>query len=191
MRKKYVVRLSDEEREELGRVVKKLSGTSQKVRRAQILLKADADGPAWTDRQIAEAFGCRTKTVENVRQHLVERGFEQTLNGIGRKNPPTPKLLDGRQEAQVIAMRLSSPPPGYANWSLRLLARRVVELRIAGSISHETVRRTLKKKRHDQPEDRILGDSTRGRRGVRGRHGRGARYLRHAVRSGLSGSVHG
>jgi hypothetical protein len=181
MRKKYVVRLSDKEREELVRVVKKLSGTSQKVRRAQILLKADADGPGWTDRQIAEAFGCRTKTVENVRQHLVERGFEQTLNGIGRKSSPTPKLLDGKQEAQVIAMRLSSPPPGYANWSLRLLARRVVELRIVGSISHETVRRTLKKKRHDQPEDRILGDSARGRRGVRGRHGRGARHLRHAV----------
>ena len=127
MRKKYVVRLSDEEREELGRVVKKLSGTSQKVRRAQILLKADADGPAWTDRQIAEAYGCRTKTVENVRQHLVERGFEQTLEGIGRKSSPTPKLLDGKQEAQVIAMRLSSPPPGYANWSLRLLARCGVE----------------------------------------------------------------
>ena len=108
MRKKYVVRLTDEEREELSRLVKKLSGTSQKVRRAQILLKADINGPAWTDRQIAEAFGCRTKTVENVRQHLVERGLEQTLNGIKRKDPPTPKLLDGRQEAQVIAMRLSA-----------------------------------------------------------------------------------
>jgi hypothetical protein len=191
MQKKYVVRLTDEEREELGRVVKKLSGTSQKVRRAQILLKADADGPAWTDRQIAEAYGCRTKTVENVRQHLVERGFEQTLDGIPRKNPPTPKLLDGRQEAQLIAMRLSSPPPGYANWSLRLLARRVVELSIVESISHETVRRTLKKKRHDQPEDRILGDSARGRRGVCRGDGRGARHLRHGVRSGFSRPVHG
>jgi hypothetical protein len=186
-----VVRLSDEEREELGRVVRKLSGTSQKVRRAQILLKADADGPAWTDRQIAEAFGCRTKTVENVRQHLVERGFERTLNGIKRKNPPTPKLLDGRQEAQVIAMRLSSPPPGYANWSLRLLARRIVELSIVKSISHETVRRTLKKNRHDESEDRILGDPATGRRGVRRGDGRSARYLRHAVRSGVSRPVHG
>lgn len=191
MRKKYVVRLSDEEREELGRVVKKLSGTSQKVLRAQVLLKADADGPAWTDLQIAEAFGCRTKTVENIRQHLVERGFEQTLNGINRKNPPMPKLLDGKQEAQVIAMRLGAPPRGYANWSLRLLARRVVELSIVGSISHETVRRTLKKKRHDQPEDRILGDPARGRRGVCRRHGRGARHLRHAVRSCFSRRVHG
>jgi transposase len=147
MRKKYVVRLTDEERERLAAVVRKLSGTSQKVRRAHILLKADADGPGWSDRQIAEAFGCRTKTVENVRQHLVERGFEQTLDGVRRTTPPTPKLLDGEREAKVIATRLGPPPPGYANWTLRLLARRVVELSIVGggSISHETVRRTLKK----------------------------------------------
>ena len=145
MRKKYVVRLTDEERERLCAVVKKLSGTSQKVRRAQILVKADADGPGWTDRQIADAFGCRTKTVEDVRRHLVERGLERTLDGIKRSKPPTPKLLDGEQEAKVIATRLGPPPAGYANWTLRLLARKVVELSIVGSISHETVRRTLKK----------------------------------------------
>jgi hypothetical protein len=145
MQKKYVVRLTDEEREYLVAVVKKLSGTSQKVRRAQILLKADADGPGWTDGEIAEAFGCRTKTVENVRRHLVERGFEPTLDGIRRSEPPMPKLLDGEQEAKVIATRLSSPPAGYANWTLRLLASKVVELSIVKSVSHETVRRTLKK----------------------------------------------
>jgi len=145
MRKKYVVRLAGEEREQLAAVVKKLSGTSQKVRRAQILLKADADGPGWSDREIAEAFGCRTKTVENVRQHLAERGFEQTLNGIKRAMSPTPKLLDGEQEAKIIATRLGPPPAGYANWSLRLLAGKVVELSIVESVSHETVRRTLKK----------------------------------------------
>jgi len=145
MQKKYVVRLTDEERERLTAVVKRLSGTSQKVRRAQILLKADADGPAWTDGQIADAFGCRTKTVENVRQHLVERGFSQALDGVKRATPPTPKLLDGEQEAKVIATRLGPPPAGYANWTLRLLARKVVELSIAESVSHETVRRTLKK----------------------------------------------
>ena len=147
MRKKYVVRLTAEERDHLAGVIRKLSGTSQKVRRAQILLKADADGPGWTDRRIADAFGCRTRTVENVRRHLVERGFAQTLDGVGRATPPTPKRLDGEQEAKVIATRLGPPPPGYANWTLRLLARRVVELSIVvgGSISHETVRRTLKK----------------------------------------------
>ena len=145
MRKKYVVRLTNQERAVLLEVVKKLKGTSQKVRRAQILLKADVDGPGWTDRQIAEAFNCRSKTVENVRQHLVERGFDQTLNGIKRLKPPTPKLLDGKQEAKVIATRLGPPPPGYANWTLRLLARKVVELKIVGSVSHETIRRSLKK----------------------------------------------
>ena len=145
MRKKYVVRLTDQERAVLLEIVRKFKGTSQKVRRAQILLKADADGPAWTDRQIAEAFHCRSKTVENVRQHLVERGFDQTLNGIKRLKPPTPKLLDGKQEAKVIATRLGPPPPGYANWTLRLLARKVVELKIVESVSHETIRRSLKK----------------------------------------------
>jgi len=145
MRKKYIVRLTDAERAVLSDIVRKFKGSSQKVRRAQILQKADADGPCWTDRQIAEAFGCRIKTVENVRQHLVERGFEPTLNGIKPSKPPVPRLLDGKQEAKIIALRLGPPPPGYANWSLRLLARRVVELKIAPAVSHETIRRSLKK----------------------------------------------
>ena len=145
MQKKYIVRLSDEERDTLKEVVKKLKGTSQKVRRAQILLKADALGPSWSDDRIADAFSCRTRTVEKVRQRLVERGFNETLDGIKRATPPTEKLLDGEQEAEIIATRLGPPPIGYANWTLRLLARKVVELEIVDSISHETVRRTLKK----------------------------------------------
>ncbi len=123
MQKKYIVRLNDQERQELQFVIKKLSGTSQKVKRAQILLKADADGPAWTDAKIADAFCCRTKTIENVRQRLVERGFRETLDGKKRKTPPIEKLLDGEQEAKVIATRLGPPPKGYANWTLRLLAQ--------------------------------------------------------------------
>ena len=145
MQKKYVVRLTDQERNELAEVIKRLKGPSQKVRRAQILLKADVDGPNWTDARIAEAFSCRTKTVENVRQRLAERGFQETLNGAPRTKPPTPKLPDGKQEAKIIAMRLGPPPKGYANWTLRLLARKVVELEIVESVSHETIRRTLKK----------------------------------------------
>jgi hypothetical protein len=145
VRKVYIVRLTDGEREHLEEIVRKFKGASQKVRRAQILLKADADGPGWTDQRIADAFGCRRQTVENVRQSLCERGFEQTLNGVKRQAPPTAKLLDGEQEAKIIALRLGRPPAGYANWTLRLLARRVVELSIVESISHETVRRTLKK----------------------------------------------
>jgi len=145
MQKKYIVRLTDQERAVLEAVVKKLKGTGQKVRRAQMLLKADADGPAWTDKQISEAFSCRIKTVENVRQRLVEQGFEETLNGKKRAEPPTAKLLDGEQEAKIIATRLSPAPEGYANWTLRLLARKVVELEITESVSRETLRRTLKK----------------------------------------------
>lgn len=145
MKKKYIVRLTEQERETCCEVIKKLKGTSQKVRRAQILLKADADGPAWTDRKIAEAFLCRTKTIENIRQRFVEQGFEQTLERTKSQVAPANKLLDGEQEAKVIAMRLGPPPKGYSNWTLRLLARKVVALEIAESISHETVRRTLKK----------------------------------------------
>jgi hypothetical protein len=145
MRKKYVVRLTAEERTELEQVVRKLKGTSQKVRRAQILLKADAYGPNWSDPRIAEAFSCRVQTVERVRQRLVERGFQETLDGANREKPPTKKLLDGEQEARLIALRLGPPPKGYSNWTLRLLARQVVALEIVESISHETVRQTLKK----------------------------------------------
>lgn len=147
MRKKYIVRLTDQERDQLREVVRKLKGTSQKVKRAQILLKADASGPAWKDREIADAFDCRVQTVESLRQRLVERGFDEALNGRPRKHSPTPKVLDGKQEAQVIALRLSEPPQGDNNWTLRLLARKVVELEIVESISRETIRRTLKKTR--------------------------------------------
>ena len=145
MQKKYIVRLTEQERAQCAEVIKKLKGTSQKVRRAQILLKTDADGPAWTDARIAEAFCCRTKTVENIRQRFVELGFEQTLERMKPQTPPANKLLDGELEAKIIATRLGPPPKGYSHWTLRLLARKVVELEIAESISHETVRTTLKK----------------------------------------------
>jgi hypothetical protein len=145
MQKKYIVRLTDAERQTLQEVVKKLKGSSQKVRRAQVLLKADADGPAWTDKQIAAAFDCRTKTVENIRQRLVTEGFEATLCGKRRATPARQPVFDGEQQAKVIALRLGPPPKGFANWTLRLLAEKVVQLEIVESVSYETVRRTLKK----------------------------------------------
>ncbi len=144
MLKKYIVRLTDEERDILTGVVKKLSGASQKVRRAQILQKADANGPNWSDARIAEAFDCRRQTVEQLRKRLVTEGLAIALNGKKRKTPPRQKVLDGEQEAKVIAMRLGPAPKGFANWSLRLLAEKVVELGITESISHETIRQTLK-----------------------------------------------
>jgi len=117
----------------------------KKVRHAHVLLKADANGPNWTDTRISEAFGWRIKTVENIGQCLVTKGFKIALNGRKRESAPVEKKLDGKQEAEVIALRLGAAPEGFANWSLRLLAEKVVELEIAESISNETDRRTLKK----------------------------------------------
>jgi len=145
MQKTYIVRLTDEERNSLQGIVKKLKGTGEKVRRAQILLKADVDGPAWTDVRIAEAYSCRRQTVEQIRQRFVEQGLQETVDRKKRPQPPTEKLLNGEQEAKIIATRLGPPPAGYANWTLRLLARKVVENGIVEVVSYETVRRTLKK----------------------------------------------
>jgi Homeodomain-like domain len=145
MHKKYIVRLSDAERQWCEKVAQELKGESQKGRRAKILLKADVDGSAWTDEKTSEALGCRVQTVENVRRRFVLEGLEATLEAKTRETPPTPPILDGKAEAKVIAMRLGKPPAGYGRWTLRLLAERVVELEIVESISYESIRRTLKK----------------------------------------------
>lgn len=145
MIKKYIVRLTEQERQACHDVVKKLKGGSQKVRRAQILLQTDADGPAWTDAQIAEAYRCRIQTIENLRKRCVTESFELALDGMKRSKPPTAPKLDGRGQAKLISMRLGKPPAGYGKWTLRLLADELVELEVVDSISHETVRQTLKK----------------------------------------------
>ena len=145
MIKKYIVRLSDEERSACQSVIKALKGSSQKVRRAQMLLKADADGPAWADAKIAEAFNARVQTVENLRKRLVTDGFEVALGGKQRAKPPTPPKLDGKGEAKLISMRLGKPPKGFGKWTLQLLADQLVQLEVVESICPETVRKTLKK----------------------------------------------
>ena len=145
MNKKFIVRLSDEERGVCQEIVRRLKGSSEKVRRAQILLKADADGPGWADAKIAEAFHCRVQTVENLRQRLVREGFEAAVERKQRATPPTPCKLDGEGEAKLIAMRLGKPPAGYGRWSLQLLADELVVLEVVDSICPETVRKTLKK----------------------------------------------
>jgi hypothetical protein len=182
MNKKYIVRLTAEERAICEATVKSEKGKSEKLRRAVILLKADVDGPGWKDEKISEAVGCRIRTVENVRREFVLEGFEAALVRKKRITPPTPKLLDGAAEAKLIAMRLGKPPAGYGHWTLRLLADQLVELEIVESISPETVRQTLKKW-YDQAENRILGDPSRCGWRVRRAHGRGAGYLRKSVRS--------
>jgi len=145
MQKIYIVRLTDEERETCLAIVKKLKGSNTKVRRANILLKADADGPNWKDQDIADAFLCSRQCVEGVRTRLVTEGFDIALHGKKRETPPRAKCLDGEQEAKVIALRLSDPPECRNGWTLRLLAEKVVELEIAPAVSRTTVLKTLKK----------------------------------------------
>jgi Homeodomain-like domain len=145
MNKKFIVRLADEERGVCQGIIKHLKGSSQKFRRAQILLKADADGPGWSDARIAGAFNCRVQTIENLRKRLVTESFELALEGKKRREPPTPCKLDGEAEAKLIAMRLGKPPAGYGHWTLRLLADEMVALEIVEAISHETLRKVLKK----------------------------------------------
>jgi Winged helix-turn helix len=125
MQKKYGVRLTDAEREMLNGLVKKRRVSAQKVLRARVLLKTDADGPNWTDTAIANAFDCRTPTIENIRERFVTEGVEGTLNGKPKRRVRG-KSLDGDQEAQLIAWRLGPPPQGCANWPLRRLAAQAV-----------------------------------------------------------------
>ena len=147
MNKKYIVRLSDEERRHLTELTRKGTAAAYKIRHAHILLKADTDGPAWTDERIAESFSVSINTVQGVRQRLVEQGLEAALNRKKQPRPSRPPLLDGEGEARLIALRCSAPPAGHARWTLRLLADQAVALDIVETISHETVRQTLKKMR--------------------------------------------
>ena len=145
MNKKYIVRLSDKERRELEQLIAKGKTAAYRIRHAHILLKADADGPAWGDTRIAEAFSCHARTIEGIRKRFVEQGFDAALNRKKRAMPPREKLLDGEKEARLIALSCSKPPKGRGRWSLHLLADKMVELEIVENISHETVRQTLKK----------------------------------------------
>lgn len=147
MNKKYIVRLPDEERAQLAELTRKGKAAASKIRHAQILLQADADGPAWTDARIAESFSVSVNTVLGVRQRLVEQGLEAALNRKPQAHPSRAPRLDGEGEARLIALRCSTPPPGHARWTLRLLADQAVALEIVETISHETVRQTLKKTR--------------------------------------------
>jgi transposase len=144
MEKKYVVRLTSEERERLKALVSKGRASARKIGRAQVL-KVDADGPRWTDEQAAEAFSIRANTVADIRRRFVEEGLDRALDRKTPAEPPRRRKLDGAGEARLIAMACGEPPEGRARWTLRLLAGQLVELAIVDGISHETVRQTLKK----------------------------------------------
>ena len=145
MQKKYVVRLTAEERTELEAMVKKGKAAAYKIKHANILLAADGNGPAWPDRQIAEAFSCHLDTVENVRRRLVLEGLTAAVERKKQDQPSRTPKLDGRGEARLIALVRSTPPEGQDRWTLKLLAGRLVKLEVVDSISDQTVRRTLKK----------------------------------------------
>lgn len=146
MKKRYAVRLSDDERGELRRLIAAGTAPARKLTHARILLKADEGpgGPGWVDERIAEAVESSQPTVSRVRKQYVEQGLAAALN---RRRPVREyrRKLDGAQEARLVALSCSQPPLGQARWSLRLLADKLVELEVVEVVSYQTVRRVLEK----------------------------------------------
>jgi hypothetical protein len=165
--KKYVVRLSAEEREQLQTLIRKGKSPAKRLLKARILLKADVSeaGEGWSDSKIIEALETSSSMIYRVRRQLVEEGFEAVLS---RKQPSRPAVLPiGEKEAKLIALACSKPPKGYARWSLRLLENKVVELNIVARASDSTIGRVLKK--HSQAlSPGAVGHSAQGQQRVRG-----------------------
>ena len=145
--KKYVVRLSGEERERLEALVRKGKSSAQRMLKARILLKADVSeaGEGWSDSRIIKALDTSISMVYRVRKQLVEEGFEAVLSRKQRATPGVARIFDGEKEAKLIALACSKPPKGRARWTLRLLEKKVVELKIVDRASDSTIGRTLKK----------------------------------------------
>jgi transposase len=141
---KYVVRLTDEERQLLEGLLSAKRVAADRALRARILLKADLGGDAWSDTEIADAFDVGVSTVHRLRQRLVEDGLEAALSRRPMSSKRARKL-DGAQEARLIAIACGSATEGRARWTLRLLADKLVELEVVDSIAPETVRQVLKK----------------------------------------------
>ena len=144
--KKYIVKLTEQEREDLQELISKGKSSARKLMHARILLKADESegGPGWKDEQISEGLEVSVSTIERVRRQLVEKGVDAALTrrpGSGYRDPK----VDGEKEAHLIALACSTPPDGYGRWTLRLLAKKMVELEYIESLSYEEVRQTLKK----------------------------------------------
>ena len=144
--KKYVVRLSPDEREQLEALIRKGKSPAQRLAKARILLKADVSeaGEGWSDGLIIEALETSPSMVYRVRKQLVEEGFEAVLSRKQRATPAVARIFDGEKEAKLIALACSKPPKGRARWTLRLLESKVVELRIVDRASNSTIGRALK-----------------------------------------------
>jgi transposase len=141
---KYVVRLTEDERQALEGLLSGKRVAADRALRARILLKADADGDSWSDTEIADVFDVGVSTVHRLRQRLVKDGLEAALSRRPMSSK-RPRKLDGAQEARLIAVTCGPAPEGRARWTLRLLADKLVELEVVDSIGRETVRQTLKK----------------------------------------------
>jgi hypothetical protein len=144
--KKYNIGLTETERKQLKELVTKGKTEAYKIKHANILLAADTNGPAWSDKDIAKAFSVSTNTVASVRQRFISGGMERSLGHKKQDSPSHQPIFDGEGEARLIALSCSKAPEGYNHWTLRLLAEKVVQLEIVDRVSYETVRRTLKKR---------------------------------------------
>ena len=147
MNKKYVVRLTSEERATLERLVGVGKAAARKILHGRVLLQVDQgpQGPAWSDAKVSEALRVHPNTIGGIRQRFVEQGVEAALSRKKQQRPSRQPRLDGQAEAHLIALRCGEPPAGRTRWTLRLLADRLVELRIVEGVCHETVRQVLKK----------------------------------------------
>jgi hypothetical protein len=145
--KRYVVRLSTEERDRLEGLRRKGEIPATRLTKVQILLKADISeaGEGWSDSEIVTALDTTASMVYRTRRQLVEEGVDAVLRRKARETPPVPRIFDGEKEAKLIALACSDPPEGFARWSLRLLEEKVVELQIVDRASDSTIGRVLKK----------------------------------------------
>jgi transposase len=158
--KKYIVKLSEDERERLNALIQKGKSPVRQVLKARILLKADASeaGEAWSDSQIAEALDTSVDTIARCRQQLVEDGVDAALTRKHSPNSARKRIFDGAAEAKLIALACSEPPKGRSRWTLKLLETAVVELNIVDRASDNTIGRTLKKT-HSSPTSKSNGSS--------------------------------
>jgi hypothetical protein len=147
--KKYVVRLSSEERERLESLVRAGKSPAQLLTKARILLKADVSeaGEGWSDSAISVALDTSINNIGRLRRRMVEEGLEAALKRKHNPNSARKRIFDGAAEAKLIALTCSPAPEGFARWSLRLLEEKVVELNIVKQVSDNTIGRTLKKTR--------------------------------------------
>jgi transposase len=190
--KKYLVRLSAEEREQLHAMVRKGKSSAQRLMKARILLKADVSegGEGWSDSQIIKALETSATTVYRTRQQLVEEGLEAVLSRKKPSRPSVPRIFDGEKEAKLIALACSEPPEGRARWTLRLLENKVVELDIVERASDSTIGRVLKNSTQAAPQN-TMGHPAGGKRRLRSRHGGRAIRVYAPARSGSATGLSG